>query len=85
MVEKSPPLYIMHILTLSREYLDNFLVEPGPSTDPNSVPGVECIRNLETSKILLATIQIYKGKTKRYQGHVCPSTTIMSRPTAKRI
>lgn len=34
-------------------YLDNFLTRPGPSTDPDFVPGVETITSLETSKVLV--------------------------------
>ncbi|MCJ1465898.1 hypothetical protein MMC07_004517 [Pseudocyphellaria aurata] len=34
-------------------YLDNFLTKPGPSTDPDFVPGVETITSLETSKVLV--------------------------------
>ncbi|MCJ1430480.1 hypothetical protein MMC29_008398 [Sticta canariensis] len=34
-------------------YLDKFLTRPGPSTDPDFVPGVETITSLETSKVLV--------------------------------
>ena len=35
-----------------RTYLDNFLNKPGPTTDPNWVPGEVTINGLETSKVL---------------------------------
>ena len=44
-----------------RTYLDNFLNKPGPTSDPNWVPGEVTITGLETSKVLsvhLATCAI---------------------------
>ena len=35
-----------------RTYLDNFLNKPGPTSDPNWVPGEVTITGLETSKVL---------------------------------
>ena len=40
-----------------RTYLDNFLNKPGPTSDPNWVPGEVTINGLETSKVL----SVYTG------------------------
>ena len=35
------------------QYIDNFLNKPGPTTDPDFVPGAPTISNLEASKVLV--------------------------------
>ena len=35
------------------QYIDNFLNKPGPTTDPDFVPGAPTIANLEASKVLV--------------------------------
>ena len=35
------------------QYIDKFLNTPGPSTDPDFVPGAPTIANLENSKVLV--------------------------------
>jgi len=49
-------------LTTDRTYLDNFLNKPGPTSDPEWVPGEDTIDNLETSKILSVSILIRDEK-----------------------